>query len=318
MGRQIARALLTRPGLRVLAAADVDPAKTGQDLGLLVEAARAGIALLPALDGLPRATSDAVAVLCTASTLEAIAPQVEALVGLGYHVLTTCEEASQPLLRPGPSHWLDAAARPAGRSVLGAGINPGFLLDALPLTLSAVCVRVDHVLVRRVVDTDRRRTPLQRKVGVGITAGEFERLAARGGLGHVGLRQSAELLAGGLGWTLEAYTESLDPVLAEAATETALGPVPAGGVIGQRQVATGAAGGREVLRFELDMYAGAESVDEVVISGEPPVRSTVGGGVNGDVGTAGIIANLVPVVASSRPGLLTMRDVTRLAGAGAR
>lgn len=315
MGCLIAEALLRRPGLRVIGAADLAPAMTGRDLGELLAEAPVGVAVVAGIELLPRPAEDAVAVLCTASTLEAIAPQVEALVGLGYHVLTTCEEASQPWLRPELARRLDAAALAAGRSVLGAGINPGFLLDVLPLALSSVCLRVDHVLVRRVVDTDLRRVPLQRKVGVGMTASEFERLAAAGGIGHVGLRQSAELLAGGLGWRLDAYEESLVPVLGVAAAETALGPVPAGGVIGQRQVATGVVAGREVLRFELDMHVGAESMDEVVISGQPPIRSTIAGGVNGDLGTAGVIVNLVPVVATSRHGLLTIRDIMRLAGA---
>ncbi len=64
----------------------------------------------------------------------------------------------------------------------------------------------------------------------------------------------------------------------------------------------------------LDMYAGAPAQDEIVIAGEPGLRSRIEGGLNGDVGTVGVIANLVPVVAAAGPGLLTMRDVVRLRG----
>ena len=178
--------------------------------------------------------------------------------------------------------------------------------------MSAACVRVDHVLVRRVVDTDQRRLPLQRKVGVGTPADRFQTLARTGGVGHVGLHQSAELLCDGLGWRLDAYEESLEPVFASQARETGLGSVPAGAVIEQHQVAVGQIGEREALRYVLEMYAGAQALDEITISGVPSLRSLIHGGLHGDVGTIAMIANLVPVVAEARHGVLTMRDLVRL------
>jgi 2,4-diaminopentanoate dehydrogenase len=316
MGCRIAAALLERPGVRVAGAADVSPERAGHDLGALLETGPRGLRVAGSIDDLPAPAPGAVALLCTTSSLAAAIPQVEALLDGGWNVLSTCEELSFPGRETPGARRLDEAARQAGRSVLASGINPGFLLDTLPLTLAAACVRVDHVLVRRVLDTDRRRLPLQRKVGVGMAAAEFRALAASGGLGHVGLRQSAGMLAAGLGWRLDGYDEELEPVLADRPRETGVGPVAAGAVIGQHQVARGRAGGREVLRYVLEMYAGAEAFDEVAISGEPNLRSRIEGGLNGDAGTVGVIANLVPVVAAAEPGLLTMLDVVRLRASG--
>lgn len=231
----------------------------------------------------------------------------------GYNVVSTCEELSWPYAHADAAQRIDAIARTAGVSVLGAGINPGFLMDVLPLTLSAACVRVDRVFVRRVVDTNQRRVPLQQKVGVGMTVDVFRERAAAGLLGHVGLRQSAMLLATGLGWTLDEYRETLEPAIAERATDTPLGAVPAGSAIGQRQLAVGARGGSEVIRLDLEMLAGANPVDVIQIEGEPPLRSVVEGGINGDIGTEAMVTNLIPTVAAARPGLLTMRDVAPLA-----
>ena len=36
--------------------------------------------------------------------------------------------------------------------MLGTGVNPGFVMDALPIVLTAVCERVDRVVVNRVQD----------------------------------------------------------------------------------------------------------------------------------------------------------------------
>lgn len=316
IGLRIAQRVLARPSLRLAGAVDVDPAKVGRDLGELAGAAPLGLPVVDSIAQLGVRERGAVAIHATSSALEAVTPQLEALAARGFNVVSTCEELSWPHGHPELARRIDAGARTAGVSVLGSGINPGFLMDTLPLVLSAACVRIDRVHVRRVVDTNRRRIPLQRKTGVGMTVAEFRARADAGTLGHVGLRQSAAMLADGLGWRLDAYRETLDPVVAERATNTGLGTVPTGGVIGQRQTATGSAGGRELVRFDLEMSAGAEPVDAIAIDGEPPVRQVIEGGINGDIGTEAVIVNLVPVVSAAAPGLLTMRDVYPLACAG--
>lgn len=310
IGARIARRVLARPALRLAGAVDIDPAKAGVDLGELLNEGRIGLPIVASLDALSPLDRSAVAVHATASALAAVAPQLEELARRGLNVVSTCEELTWPEDQPDLAKRIDAAARSGGVSVLGSGINPGFLLDTLPLVLSAACVRVDRVAVRRIVDTNQRRLPLQRKTGVGMTADEFRERAAAGTLGHVGLRQSAMMLADGLGWALASYAETLDPVIAATETETGLGAVPAGGVIGQRQLAVGsAADGRELIRFELEMSAGATPVDAIEIDGEPSIRQMIEGGVHGDVGTEAVIVNLIPVVSSAPPGLLTMRDL---------
>jgi hypothetical protein len=85
--------------------------------------------------------------------------------------------------------------------------------------------------------------------------------------------------------------------------------IPEGRVIGQLQTVTVRSGGQVVLRYRLQMSAGAPPQDTIDIFGEPDVHQQISSGVNGDIGTEAVIANLVPVVAAARPGLLTMTDV---------
>ena len=75
---------------------------------------------------------------------------------------------------------LDAAARAAGVSVVGTGVNPGFAMDFLPIVLSGAAKRVDSVPVHRVQDAGQRGSPLQAKVGAGISAEEFEQRVTAG------------------------------------------------------------------------------------------------------------------------------------------
>jgi 4-hydroxy-tetrahydrodipicolinate reductase len=311
IGLRLATRLVDQSGVEVVAGVDVDTDRTGSALGPLIDRPDLTVPVHARLDQVTG--TGGVVVQATVSDSARAAEQMLEAVALGWNVVSTCEQ----LVFPAPTDTelvarLDAAAREAGVSVLASGINPGFLMDSLPLTLTAACVSVDRVRVTRVVDTDQRRVPLQQKAGVGLTADQFEERRAAGRLGHVGLRQSAELLAAGLGWTIDHYEETLEPVIASRAIETGLGPVPEGGVLGQHQVVEAHCAGRVVITYDLEMSAGAEPVDQIQVDGDPSITQTISGGVNGDIGTIAVMSNLVPVVAAAPPGFLTMTDISPL------
>lgn len=313
IGLAIADVLAARPGVRLSGAVDIDPEKSGADLGDLLGSGALNVTVVPEAGTAP---PGGVAVHATGSRLADVTPQLAGLLEQGWNVVSTCEQLVYPdVVDAAAARRLDETAQRLGRSLLGAGINPGFLLDALVLMLTGVCRTVRQVRVRRVVDTNARRIPLQRKAGVGLAPAEFEARARVNGIGHVGLRQSALLVASRLGWPADDYQERIEPVIADTGTDTGLGRMQAGTVIGQRQRASVTSAGREVIRYDLQMSAGAAATDTIEIDGDPPVSQHIDGGVNGDIGTAAVIANLVPVVAAARPGLLTMADIVPLTAA---
>jgi 4-hydroxy-tetrahydrodipicolinate reductase len=250
----------------------------------------------------------------TGSYLEEVAPQLLAAVDAGKNVISTCEELSYPWDRhPALSRQIDARASKAGVTVLGTGVNPGFVMDTLALALSAVCQSLSRLEVRRVVDVSTRRIQLQRKVGVGITPEDFKQRQATGRFGHVGLMESAHLVAHALAWPVEEWQEVLEPVVCASPRQAGEIRLERGQVAGIHQVVSGCRNGREVLRLDLEMSAGAARPrDEVVIEGRPPVRMVIEGGVQGDLATAAVVANAMPAVVAARPGLLTMADLPLL------
>jgi 4-hydroxy-tetrahydrodipicolinate reductase len=221
------------------------------------------------------------------------------------------EELSFPwTANPQLAAELDALARRAGVTLLGTGVNPGYAMDALPLMLTAPLAAVRAVRVLRVVDAGKRRGPLQRKVGAGLTPAEFEARVRAGSVRHVGLPESLHMLATGLGWQLDRTDDSIGAVLADQPISTEFVQVEAGQVAGVRQVARGFVGEREVLNLELRMYVGApDPQDTVEIEGDPPVRMTIAGGLHGDIATAAIAINAIPSVVRAAPGLASMSEV---------
>lgn len=318
IGTSIAQCLSGRDDIEIVAAVDIDPLKQGKDLFAFFDDASSGNGTEPIRirSELPQrlaGSTPGVLVHATSSGLEQVAPQLNAAIDSGWNVVSTCEELNFPrATNPEMAKRLDDAARKANISILGAGINPGFLLDALVLTLTAVCTQVESISVRRVVDTNKRRLPLQRKAGVGLSEQAFRQLMARNSIGHVGLRQSAYLVADQLRWQIDGYEETLEPVIAESGTVTEVGPVQPGDVLGQRQTASLWSRGVQVLRYELQMSAGVAEVDSISIKGTPSFHQVIEGGINGDVGTQATIANLVPLLPGAPSGLLTMADILPL------
>jgi len=312
IGAAVLRIVAERPALHVVGAVDVDPEKVGRDVGEVVGLGRA---LDVTVDGdaaqaLQRLRPDVV-VHCTGSSLEVVMPQLREIVAAGASIVSTCEELSYPWARQGAlAEELDALARERGVAVLGTGVNPGFVMDLLPLVLSGVTSGVHAIHVRRVVDASARRGPLQRKIGAGITSADFKQRADRGAMGHVGLRESLHMVAAGLGWEVRDVTDTLEPVLAETEITTAHVRVRPGNVAGVHEVARGTTLSGKSVELDLAMYVGApDPRDEVVIDGEPRIHMVIHGGIFGDTATAAIVANAIPIVRTATPGLRTMCEL---------
>ncbi len=311
IGAGIVRLLLEKPGMRLVGAVDIDPAKVGQDLGKAVGVGRDLGAKISDQAVQALKTKADIVVHSTSSYLADVEEQLSQCIDAGLSVISTCEELVYPFRKhPRLSDKLDAEARKKGVAILATGINPGFLMDKLVLTLAATCQRVDAVEVRRIVDAGQRRLPLQKKIGAGLSPSEFKTLVAAGKIKHHGLPESTAMITDSLGLSLDEIRETIEPVIATAPICTEFLEVHPGQVAGVRQVANGSSAGRELIRLELKMYVGAENpVDEVTIHGLPGLRCQIPGGIHGDLATAAIVVNCIPALLQASPGLRTSLDI---------
>jgi len=305
IGAEIARLLLTKPWVKLVAAVDIDPKKIGRDVGEVIGLDKpAGLKVTPDVQGKPE-------VVChsTGSRLRDVASQLKELLERGCHVVSTCEELSFPLDQTIRAD-LQQTARANNVTLLGTGVNPGFVMDKLPLTVTSVCQRIDAVEIIRIQNASTRREPLQRKVGAGMNRAEFERAVAEGKIKHMGLRESLMLVGNGLGVEFESVSdEKIAPIVAEREITTQYLKVARGQVAGVHQTIEGR--GKIRVSLELRMYVGAEDVaaDKVIVHGVPDVEMTIKGGIHGDRATAAMVVNAIPRVVSARPGVLTMDDI---------
>jgi 4-hydroxy-tetrahydrodipicolinate reductase len=300
--------VLERENLSLVGAVDIDESKAGRDLYELMELeGGSGVVVRKSLEEIISEEGKPDVVLHAAgSYLQGIYPQLAEIVSAGINVISSAEELLYPHLRnPELADQLDALARSNGVTVLGTGVNPGFVMDALPLVLSGACQRVDRIEAVRVVDVSTRREALQKKVGAGLTISQFEQKVAEGTFGHVGLSESLALVAAGMGWELDAIEETIGPAVAQKAMPD-MG-IEKGNVTGIKQVASGFKDDKELIRLDLEISAGAEDPhDSVIIHGTPEMRVNIPGGTAGDFATAAALVNAIPQVVNAKPGLAAM------------
>jgi 4-hydroxy-tetrahydrodipicolinate reductase len=311
LGRMIAERVEGRTNMAVVAAVDRDPELAGRDLGELCTAGGQGVAVSRTLgEALGRTGAD-VAVLTTVSDLKRIVPQIEEILEHGLPVVTTCEELAYPWeTDPDSAHRIDRAARHKGVAVLATGVNPGFLMDTLPIVLSAVCQRVDAVKVSRIQDASTRRVPFQRKIGAGLSLEEFEVKRRAGDLRHVGLTESMHMIASRIGWSLDRTEDVITPVVAKRRIEGGSTIVEDGTAAGVQQIGRGFVGSEEKITLTFRASVGEPSPeDSVELIGIPHLVSTIPGGVHGDVATCAITLNAVAQVLRAGAGLRTMADL---------
>lgn len=312
LGLKIANYINQRSNVvNTVAAIDLNPALVGKSLKEFDQSLPADVVVESDINQVLTRFRPDVALLTTVSDMDRISPQIEAIVAHGIPVVSTCEELSFPWdTAPELAEKIDLAAKQNNVAVVGTGVNPGFLMDALPSFLTSVCQQVESVSVRRFQDASFRRLPFQKKIGAGLSLSEFEERKANGSLRHVGLTESIQFIAKQMGWELDKVEDIISPVIAQENIQTDHLKVPQGYARGVHQMGRGWVDGQQ--RITLEFKAAikeAASFDEIVIKGQPNIKSIIEGGVNGDVATCAIAINAVKSILSAAPGLHTMSSI---------
>ncbi len=295
IGRLIAECCAKR-GINVVGAVDINPELKGRKLSEF------GIQSDGVISDRLEFEGD-VAFLCTGSYLDRVYPQIEECLRKGFNVISTCETLSYPRYRyPELAEEIDRLAVENGKTVLGTGINPGFLLDALVVFLSAPFTEVERIKAVRCIDTLKRREPFQKKVGIGLKLEDAEEKLEKGEItGHVGYAESVLLISEALNFSPDEVREGQEFVH------------DSGEVLGAIGYGSALKNGEEKIRIEFHAYANAEEYERIEIHGDNSIVWT-STGTKGDLGTASVAVNLAEAVVKSEAGLKTMVDLIPFRG----
>ncbi|HEX3798752.1 MAG TPA: dihydrodipicolinate reductase [Verrucomicrobiae bacterium] len=303
----------SKPWVEIVGGIDIDPAKVGKDLGELTGlASLKGRVVYDSLEKLLAHAKPDVVLHTTVSKFKNAFPQLEPLARAGISVVSSCEELLFPqLMEPELAAMLDQTCQAGGSRIIGTGVNPGFVMDVLPICLTGVSRDVRAIHIQRVVNASTRREPLQKKIGSGWIPEEFRRLFKEGRAGHAGLKESLALIAHCLGWQATDITETGEPVIADHDIKTKFLEVKKGLTCGLHQHATAKISSGAKLVLDIKMYLDAPNPhDAIQIEGDPSLDVVINGGVAGDHATVAALVNTARRILSARPGLLLMSDIS--------
>lgn len=315
MGQGLLGYILDRPkDLGLVGAIVTNPAKEGKAVGELLDR-DCGVRMTTDFASVLALAPDVVCI-CTRSNLHEITSQVEPAVRAGANVICIAERLAYPWASdPAWAERIDALAKEHGVSVLGTGVNPGFVLDALIVALSSVCLRIDRIEAARVNDLSPFGPTVMTSQGVGTTVEQFRAGVADGTIvGHIGFQESIRLIAKAFGWTIDEIVETREPIVSTVERSTPHVHVAPGDVCGCRHVGKGYSDG--VLKIELvhpqQIHPEMEGVgtgDYIKIIGDPNVNMTNMPEIPGGKGTYASTGNYIPLIGDAPAGMLTVVDM---------
>jgi len=317
MGAGIARLLLAKPGFALVGAFGRRAERAGMDVGAAIGLGRdLGIAVGVELAALIERAQPDIAIQATCSRLADAMGEITMLVRHGVHVISIAEEMAYPACSS-PAfaeelHWLAVSK---GVAVLGTGVNPGFVLDLLVVTLSAVCADIESVAATRSNDLSPYGPSVLVSQGVGLSPQAFAQGVRDGTVvGHLGFPESMHLIAAALGWDIERIEQTREPVVSRVRRETPLATVQPGQVAGCHHRAVAYCAGRAVITLDHPQQVhpqleGVATGDRIEIRGSPKVCLSGSPEIPGGQATVALAVNMVPRVMNAPPGLHTMLDL---------
>jgi len=317
MGSGMAKLILNRKGIRIVGAIAQTREKSGRDLGNVLELGKS-LSVKVSNDPdevLSKADADII-LHATCSFVDKAFHQIRKAVEHNANVITIAEEMAYPWVkRSDLASEMDKMAKEHNVTILGTGINPGFVLDTLIMVLTGVCAEVNRIKAIRINDLSPYGPSVLKSQGVGTTLDEFNEGSQNGTIvGHVGFLESITMISERLGIKLDKIEESKEAIVSKTYRETPYIKISPGMVAGCKQVAHGYKNGEAIITLEhpQQIHPEVEKIetgDFIWVEGKPSINLSIKPEIAGGTGTIALTVNMIPIVMNAAPGLATMKDL---------
>ncbi|MEG1710360.1 MAG: 2,4-diaminopentanoate dehydrogenase [Clostridia bacterium] len=319
MGSGIAKVLLNKKGIDIIGVCDLHPKRVGKSIFELLGVERGNredIVINPNIKEVVHNKNCDVCLLATDSFTVKAYDKIVYLLNEGVNVISTAEEMSYSKANnPELTVKMNEIAKKNNVTVLGTGINPGLIMDLLVVCLTGCMTDVESILAKRVNSLSPFGPAVMEEQGVGLTVKEFNDGVESGKLaGHVGFRESVNMIADAIGWKVEKFTQQMKPIITTVDRKSEYGEAKAGDVAGVNMTGQGYVDG--VVKIDMvhpqqiePEMEGTYTGDYIVLKGTPEVNMSIKPEVNGGIGTIAMVINMIPAVINAKAGLVTMIDL---------
>ncbi|MCF7925246.1 MAG: NADP-binding protein [Candidatus Izimaplasma sp.] len=319
MGRGMAEMLLEKDGVEITGVCDLYPdfVKTSMFDHLEVSnSEHPDVIITDDIDSLLDKNRCDLVLLATDSFTKKAFLKMEKILNAGINCISTAEEMAYPKAQePELADKLDRIAKANGVTLLGTGINPGFIMDLLVVALSGTMKRVDHIEAERVNSLSPFGPAVMEEQGVGITVDTFNQGVKDNTLaGHVGFAESVMMIADALGVKLDGFKQQMKPIITNVDRKSKYGEALKGNVAGVNMTGQGLVNGNIFIDMKHPQQIepeceGTKTGDYIRIKGVPEINMAITPEIDGGIGTIAMCVNMIPHVLNARPGLKTMIDL---------
>ncbi|MDA0338880.1 MAG: dihydrodipicolinate reductase [Proteobacteria bacterium] len=333
VGKHVVQAVAERKNMKLAGLYVYSDDKAGQDAGAIAGIGNLGVIATNDVNDILKTDADVVIHSPLPSLVYGEDPNADVdafckLLASGKNVITTVGYMYPKVHGPALVRRLNAACKKGNSTFHSTGLNPGWVGDLLPLTMSSLSKSIDQVYVQEISNFQYYPSPeiMFDMMGFGKTNAEFRKHAARYTNWLTGLfRENIQMVADGLGVKLDKITDKTTRVLATRNLKTAAGTVKKGTVAGQHWEWAGMVGRKKIIVHETvwRMHESVakdwpQGVHSVAIKGEPNMRIElspmwIDGGL---LSTATHAVNAVPYVCDAEPGIKTFLDLPWIMGKG--
>lgn len=314
MGSVMASMILEREDLQLVAAIDRDPAKEGKDLAQVLKLKKkTGVKVYTNAQEVFDNFKADVMLHAAVSYVPKVWEQIRPAIEKGINVITIAEEMGYPFVKyPSICNEMDSVAKEYHARILGSGINPGFAMDLVPLLITGICRDVKSIKVTRYIDFSPFGPAIQHNIGIGLSVKEFKTGVKEGKLPlHIGLPESAYMVAAGLGIKIDKIEETRDPVVAKKAIKVpGYMTVKKGMIAGFNHRCFAYSKGNKVITLEelgrVDPKLSYKNI--ISIQGNPNITEWINVP-PGNITTTSHAVNLIGALLKVQPGLHSMLDI---------
>jgi hypothetical protein len=335
VGRHAAQAAIERNSLELVGLHALSESKIGQDVGAILGTEPLGIRATGDIAAILESAADVVIHAPLASLVYGDNPQQDVddicqLLAAGKNVITVVGYMYPKVYGPALMERLQAACAAGSSSFHSTGMNPGWMGDLIPLTMSAMSRRIDCIHVLEISNFQGYPSPeiMFESMGFGADPEQFESGGERRRTWLNGLfRESVQMVADGIGLALDDISSQVSVELATEDLTTAAGVVKKGTVAGQHWEWAGLTNGDKRVIHET-VWRMHEAVapqwatgkHSVTIEGSPRMKIEFAPDYVSDglLATAMHAVNAIPYVCDARPGVQTPLDLPWIMGRATR
>ncbi len=331
VGRGAIKAIAERADLELVGLFVTSAGKTGRDAGSIAGIGELGVAASNDIDEILALDADVVIHSPLPSLVYGDDPDADVrdfcrLLASGKDVITTVGYMYPKAHGTALTDRLEAACREGDSTFHSTGLNPGWMGDVLPLSMSSLSRRIDQVYVREITNFEFYPSPevMFDMMGFGKTEDEFQQDVARYGAWLTGLfRENILMVADGLGVELDQITDTTTRAYAERDLTPAAGRVVAGTVAGQRWEWAGMKADRKLIVHETVWRMHSSVAPDwptgdhtVTIEGKPKIeiRFDAAWISDGLLATGMHAVNAIPYVCAASAGIRTLLDLPTILG----